>query len=72
MDCSINESRLARDLRAVTLENQWMAVTVLVDKGADIYRLIYKPQHLDVLWKTAGGIKDPGSVTFSAPDPLAA
>jgi len=72
MDCKINESRLARDLRAVTLENKWMAVTVLADKGADIYRLIYKPHHLDVLWKTAWELKDPGSVTFSPPDPLAA
>ena len=72
MDCSIKESRMARDMRAVTLENKWIAVTVLADKGADIYQLVYKPHNLDVLWKAAWGLKDSGSVAFPSSDPLTA
>lgn len=34
------------------LENDLLAVTVLLDRGADISRLVYKPRNVDVLWKT--------------------
>ncbi|MFN8007548.1 MAG: aldose 1-epimerase [Terriglobia bacterium] len=68
----VKESHSIRELGAVTLENQWMAVTVLADKGADIYKLTYKPQSLDVLWKVPGGLRVPGSATFVPPDSLAA
>jgi hypothetical protein len=34
------------------LENDLLAATVLLDRGADISRLVYKPQNVDVLWKT--------------------
>lgn len=70
--CAIKESHTSRGLRTVTIENKWMAVTVLADKGADIYQLVYKPHNLDVLWKSPWGLKEPGSIAFSAPDPLTA
>ncbi len=56
--CSVSERILGKSFRAIQIENDLIAVTVLVDKGADIYQFIYKPRQLDVLWKTPWGIND--------------
>ena len=59
LQCSIQECRLDRGVRALRIENDLLAATVLLDKGADIYQLIYKPRELDVLWKTPWGLRNP-------------
>ena len=56
-------------MRTLRIENDILAATVLVDKGADIYQLIYKPQGIDVLWKSPWGLKEQGrgvQSTFSS------
>jgi hypothetical protein len=53
-------------VRALRIENDLLAATVLVDKGADIYELIYKPRDTDVLWKSPWGLRRPGGGTPSA------
>lgn len=58
--CTLSELTLGRTVRALRLENDLLAVTVLLDKGADIYELIYKPKNIDVLWKSPWGLKEPG------------
>ena len=60
-DCSLREHALSRGYRALTLENQFLSVTLLPEKGADIYSLIYKPRKTDVLWKSPWGLKKPGT-----------
>jgi Domain of unknown function (DUF4432) len=60
VDCSVVEVVLDRAVRAVRLENDLLASTVLVDKGADVYELIYKPKGIDVLWKSPWGLRRPG------------
>ena len=42
------------------LENELLSATVLVEKGADVYELRYKPKDVDVLCKTPWGLRDPG------------
>lgn len=62
--CSITKSP---DLYSLTLENDLLRVTVLPDKGADIYELVYKPKNLDLLWKFDRGLKVPGKgIPYSA------
>ena len=61
MPCHITEEVLGRHLRAITLSNDLISTTVLVDKGADIYRLSYLPAGVDVLWKAPWGLREPGS-----------
>ncbi|MCP4165053.1 MAG: DUF4432 family protein [Chloroflexi bacterium] len=53
-------------MRALRIENDLLAATVLVDKGADIYELIFKPLDLDVLWKSPWGLKEQGRGVHSA------
>jgi galactose mutarotase-like enzyme len=66
--CQITEQTLEQSIRALRLENDLLSTTILLDKGADIYQLIYKPQNLDVLWKSPWGLIDPTRHLYSASD----
>ena len=59
-ECSVHEIKLESTIRALRLENDLLATSILLDKGADIYELIYKPKGVDVLWKSPWGLKSPG------------
>lgn len=56
--CRIREY-LYRDMRTLVLENQLLRISVLVDKGTDIYEFLYKPLDLDVLWHSFNGVRSP-------------
>ncbi len=56
--CRTTMSIYGQSVRGLRIENDLVAVTVFVDKGADIYELIYKPHETDVLWKSPWGLKD--------------
>lgn len=58
MSCKATEIVLGKSLAALVIENDLLACTVLLDKGADIYRLIYKPKNIDVMWKAPWGMKE--------------
>jgi hypothetical protein len=45
---------------AVILDNGQLRVTVLPEKGADIYRLVHLPADVDALMKTPWGLNPPG------------
>ena len=47
--------------QAVYLDSDQLHVTVLVSKGADIYRFVHKPSGLDFLWKNPIGLWPPES-----------
>jgi hypothetical protein len=69
--CKLREHTIA-GMRALTLSNGLVAATVLPEKGADIYSLVYEPRSLDVLWKSPWGPRRPGSVVATAPTSEAA
>ena len=68
MTCKATEITLGRSLSALKIENDLLAAIVLLDKGADIYALKYKPKGVDVLWKSPWGIKEPARGFDSAFD----
>lgn len=72
MTCRAREIVLGRTLRALSIENDFISVTVLLDKGADIYRLIYKPTSTDVMWKSPWGMKEAARGFDTAVDSLTA
>ena len=47
-------------MRAIVLENRLLSTTVLLDQGADIHTLVYKPKDVDVLWKPPRPPREPG------------
>ncbi len=46
--------------RALYLENDTLKITVLPNKGADVYELVHKPSGVDFLMKTPQGLRSPG------------
>jgi len=58
--CSIARREI-KGWSAVTLANSQIAVTVLPQKGADIYSFIDQASGIDVLGKTPWGLQPPGS-----------
>jgi hypothetical protein len=67
----LRETVIGRALRAVILENELLSATVLLDQGADIYSLVYKPLGVDVLWKSPCPAREPGVGPTPAGDSLA-
>ncbi len=59
-DCAITTGTEAGH-QAVYLESDLLHITVLVSKGADIYRFIHRPSGLDFLWKNPVGLWPPGA-----------
>ena len=47
--------------RAITIASDELAVTVLPEKGADIYELIDRSLDLDLLFKAPWGLQPPGA-----------
>jgi hypothetical protein len=43
-------------LKVLYMENCWLKIGVLLDKGADIFEIIYKPLNMDVMLKTSKGL----------------
>ncbi len=64
--CRFEQSILPHGIRAVTLSNPSLSVTVLPDKGADIYSLIHRASGVDVLWKSPQGLRAPGEGKLSS------
>jgi hypothetical protein len=57
-----------RDMRVAYLENDLIRVGVLVDKGADIFELAYKPRDIDVLWHSPIPLRKPFVATSASPE----
>jgi len=53
-------TEVAAGVRAFTLCNEHLEVTVLPDKGADIYSLVHRASGVDVLFKAPWGTRAPG------------
>jgi galactose mutarotase-like enzyme len=49
-------------MRALVLENRYLRLVSLLDKGSDIAELSYKPLDLDLLFHAPTGYRKPGSI----------
>ena len=57
--CRITDNILINGLKAIVMENRYLRVTVLLDKGADIYELLYKPLDVDMMWRGPVELQNP-------------
>jgi hypothetical protein len=67
--CRISDSWTYRGLKTVILENELVRITVLADKGADIYSFVHKPTDTDFMWRTPWGVRDPKLTVPPTGDP---
>jgi hypothetical protein len=58
MSCRLTEIRID-GMRALFLENQFLNIGVLVDRGCDIFEFTYKPKDIDFLLRLPKGIRNP-------------
>ena len=56
-------------LQAFSLENRWIRIGVLADKGCDIYEFLYKPKDVDFMWRSPNGIVNPNRGVPSSAHP---
>jgi hypothetical protein len=61
-----------RGLRTVELENERLRVTVLADKGTDIYEFLYKPRDVDFMWRSPFPLRNPALFVPTAPNVVGA
>lgn len=66
--CRITELTLAGH-RAVAMENEKLRVTILADKGTDIYEFLYKPSDVDYMWRTWTGLRERAHLLPTSPRP---
>ncbi len=64
--CRLTEFRY-RGLRALTMENELLRVTFLVDKGTDIFEFLHKPTDTDFMWRSPLGVQDQTNFIPSSP-----
>ncbi|HJP28733.1 MAG TPA: DUF4432 domain-containing protein, partial [Dehalococcoidia bacterium] len=67
--CRVSDAWTYRGLKTVVLENEIVCVTVLADKGADIYSFVHKPTDTDFMWRTPWGVRDPKTTVPPTGDP---
>lgn len=58
--CRLREY-LYKGLRTISLENEWLRVGVLADKGTDIFEFLYKPLDVDFMWHSPWGVRNPAT-----------
>ncbi len=64
--CRVETASLSNGIEAVTLVSDQIRVTILANKGADIYELIHVPSGVDVLWKSPLGLRAPTHGWFTS------
>jgi len=62
--CSISDDWTYKNMRVVWMENAFLKIGILADRGSDIFEFYYKPAGLDFMLRLSKGIQNP-NLTFS-------
>ena len=61
VDCQITDDWSYKGMKVVWMENEWLKIGILVDRGADIFEFRYKPNNLNFLLNLPGKLRNPQS-----------
>lgn len=70
--CRIHDGYTYYGMRTVVLENDLVRISILADKGTEIFEYLYKPKDIDFMWLTENGVQNPNSYLSTSNDPTAA
>ena len=56
--CRLTVDGTLRGMRTVVMENKKLRITILVDKGSDIWEFLYKPADIDFMWRSPMLLRD--------------
>ncbi|UVI28968.1 aldose 1-epimerase [Paenibacillus spongiae] len=68
--CRIHDQYTYLGMRVLVLENEKVRISLLPDKGTEIFEFLYKPVDLDFMWLTENGVHNPNSYLPTSPDPI--
>ncbi|WP_127585085.1 DUF4432 family protein [Paenibacillus koleovorans] len=68
--CRIHDQYTYFGMRTVVLENDQVRVSILPDKGTEVYEFLYKPRDLDYMWLSENGVQPPNAYLPTSPDPI--
>ncbi len=57
--CRVTDAYTFHGFRTVIMENELLRVSILVDKGTDIFEFLYKPMDMDFMWRSPIGFHHP-------------
>jgi hypothetical protein len=57
--CRVETEGTFKGMRTIVIQNEYIRLSLLLDKGSDIYELLYKPKDTDFLWRSPIGIRNP-------------
>lgn len=57
-DCRIMDDIIYKGMHTIFLENEFIRVGILLDKGADIFQFLDKKNDIDFLWRSPNGLVD--------------
>lgn len=60
--CRLWDEYTYKGMRVVVLENELLRISILVDKGTDIFEFLYKPRDLDFMYLSPLGVRSPAEV----------
>jgi len=70
--CRIHDQYTYFGMRTLVMENDLVRISMLLDKGTEIYELLYKPKDLDFMWLSENGVQNPNRYLSTSADPIAA
>lgn len=56
--CRISDAWTYRGLKTVVMENQILRLTIIADKGADVFEMVHKPTDTDFMWRTPWSVRN--------------
>ena len=57
--CTVSDDWTYKGMKVIFLENEYLRIGILADRGSDIFEFKYKPLDLDFLLRLSKGIKNP-------------
>jgi len=59
--CRLVTDGVLKGMHTIVMENQKVRVTILADKGTDIWEFLYKPMDMDFMWRSPMGLRNPST-----------
>ena len=56
--CRIDDNYIYRGMRTLVMENEIVRISILLDKGTDIFEFLHKPTDTDFMWQSPWGMRD--------------
>ncbi|MBP1992418.1 DUF4432 family protein [Paenibacillus eucommiae] len=68
--CRIHDQGTYLGMRTIVMENDKVRISILADKGTEIFEYLYKPLDLDFMWLSENGVQNPRDYVSTSSDPI--